>query len=345
MALIDFDKSQYNAETKKQRQILQDLQKQNATRFNYPTSDDADLLKTLLPITWNNICFPIMKISTDIDHDIVQHKYPNRDGAVLESMGRNPLVIKVTAVFSNTINPGINEFWEKGTLYPNVYKQMLYESLASETQVLNHPFMGAIEAKIESFKPNIDAKIRGGEIVDITFIETITEQEIEYIFSIIDRASQAAIQIDTAFANLTPNPKDLGLPVYKKDLNDLLSDVKGAINQTDRVIKGAYSTAPIDELYGRCKEIVDATKRLNQSSNAFIKQTATILQSSATLLKNELKTNDRDIIKIIRTITPSTLSSYVSQTGNSMDELMYLNSALVKKVVISPNTDIRYYQK
>jgi hypothetical protein len=258
-------------------------------------------------------------------------------------MGRNPFVINVTAVFANTINPGINEFWKKGTLYPNVYKQMLYESLASETQVLNHPFMGAIDAKIESFKPSIDARIRGGEIVDITFIETISDQEIEYIFSVIDRASQAAVQIDTAFANLNPNPKDLGLPIYKKNLNDLMNDVKGAIDKTDRTIKGAYSTAPIDELYGRCKEIVSSCKNLNQSSHAFVRQTATILKSTATIIKSELKTNSRDVIKVLRTITSSTLGSYISQTGNTMDELMYLNSELVKKAVIPPNTVIRYW--
>src|SRR5271169_1695717 len=127
MGLINFDGS-INDTISQRNQQLQDLQATNGTRFKYPANPiDPDKLSSTLPFTWKGKSYPILDFHVDITRDLVQHKYPNVDSARVEDMGRNPMVLKATLIFVNTVSPGPQENWSAGNLYPQAYAQFLID--------------------------------------------------------------------------------------------------------------------------------------------------------------------------------------------------------------------------
>jgi len=347
MGLLSFDKSAYLEKQKEKEELFKTLRRLDKTRFLYPPKEvDNDELSKLLSISWQNISFPITNITSNISHDIAQHKYPNRDGARVESMGRNPVIFSCTAVFANTITPGVNENWKKGDLYPNIYRIILEESLKSKTGILVHPFLGQITAKIISFKSNINSKFRGGELVDISFIETISETQALDTDSLVSKADAAAAFIDNSLLDLDPSPEELGIPEYERSFTDLLRDVKATIDQTELFFRDANSS--YDEIKYRCNEIKESAVRLNDSKNAAIKQTAENLRDLTTAMRHDniVETVKSDVSSVIIS-DAQTLSEFSISTGNTLVELMTLNGAghVLDEPVIPEGTELNFYDK
>lgn len=349
MGLINFNPKSTQAAADF-NQMVEDLQKQQ-DRFKYPTSpSNYDELSKLLCFGWKLLYFPVTNLTTEISKDLVLHKYPNRDSARVEDMGRNPFVIKATAVFVNNLKAGPQEnaYWGSKTLYPDVYKEFLSTAFENTTGDLDHPFLGTIRCKLHSITPHLDATFRGGELVNCQWIETIDDDNISTTLTTLKSASSdastAANFINTSFENNNPDPVKLGLSKQAgPNLIKTLNQCKAAIDSANALNQSALHS--FDNLEYQCNSIISSCNRLNQSTNAVLKQQAYILKASAKDMRNQTSFATKFVTAIFNPNTPMSWGSLSQFLGNTSDDLIKLNPTLVKKSYIKAGDKVTYYKK
>jgi prophage DNA circulation protein len=349
MSLINLGHN-YKAEVEKARKRDETLE-QTTDRFKYPkTPDISDMLSTLLPVRWDDIYFPVSEFNTDVSQAIVEHKYPNRDSARLEAMGREPLIMKAKAIFVNTIVPGPTDNWKQGDLYPNTYNKMLLSSFSGDTKILQHPIIGEINCKILSFNSVIDAKFRGGEVVEIVWKETITgdlDKTIESLQSKVASAKQTAAALDNMMPTLNPSPSDLEIPEYKDSLLDTVNKIEQLVNFPGKFAGQIIGT--IDSLEGRCHIIINKIKANYKNTWGQANQLAYKLKADAQTF--------RDTTKWMKgTVHTTTIATYITERKtvftnlaakfhNTYQQLIDLNPTLAQSASIPIGTPVRYYQQ
>ena len=350
MGLINLGHN-YKADVEKARQRDKTLE-ETKDRFKYPKGPDiSDMVGTLLPVRWDDIYFPCSEFTTDVSQAIVEHKYPNRDSARLEAMGREPLLMKATAVFVNTIVPGPTDNWKQGDLFPNTYNKMLLSSFSGDTKVLNHPTIGEIKCKILSFSPTIDARFRGGVVVNITWKETIAADDLEAttesLKNQIASAKQSAAALDNMMPTLNPSPSDLGIPEYKDSLLDTINKITTLLAAPGMFVGQIISS--IDSLEGRCHLIIDKIHAAYTTAwgqaNALaykLKADAKTFRDTARMLKGQNGTASR-LTATYMTERKHAFTNLCSLLHNTYNDLASLNPTLLASPTVPSGTAVLYY--
>lgn len=355
MGLIDFNNS-INKQIEKQNQLIADLKKKSPSdRFHYPTKPgNADQLNHLLPFSWKGIQFPVTNVVIDGTRDLAQHKYPNRDGARVEDMGRNPLIIKATGIFVNTIEPAANEKWPAGGLYPQVYGQLLSLYLdpteGPKTGTLVHPNIGNINCKLQSMVSSMDATFRGGELVNFVWVETINDDKIDQTLdslkSQLANATATASQLDNSINGLTnPDPKTLFpfLTPQAPGLLDSMNQIKAIIDTSSLIAQSGLGT--VNSIIYKCNQITNSIQRANDTALAVINGLTFQLRAQLIELRKSLLVQTERTVGIFAVRIPMTLNAFAQQSGSDINDLMKLNPGLLKSPTIPAGVVIRFYKK
>jgi len=350
MSLINLGHN-YKADVEKARKRDNALEKQ-LDRFKYPkpSSDVSDMVKSLLPVRWDDIYFPVTELTTDVAQAVIEHKYPNRDSARLEAMGREPLIIKCKAVFVNTIVPGPTDNWKQGDLYPYTYIKLLLSSFSGDTKKLQHPVIGEINCKMISFNPVIDAKFRGGELVNITWKETIVgdlDSTLQSLESRVASAKHNAAALDNMMPDLIPSPADLAIPVYKDSLLDLINKLETYVSFPLKFAGQIIGT--VASLEGRCQIIISKIKSNYQTTWGQANQLAYKLKADSKWFRDAAKWASGNSVSSRITATFITdrrtvFTNLCARLQNTYSDLSALNPELAKMVSIPVGTSVQYYK-
>ena len=133
----------------------------------------TDQLKKLQECKWRETSFPVSEMSTTIGQRLIEHKYPDRDGSHVESLGREPIKVSAKCLFYNNVSRGRTEHWDFGVLFPTVYSQFLEDCKNKSVGVFQHPILGQFDAKCISMKTELTAERRDGVVCDVEWVETI----------------------------------------------------------------------------------------------------------------------------------------------------------------------------
>jgi hypothetical protein len=349
MGLINLGHN-YKAKIEEDRKRDEALEKAN-DRFKYPTqSDISDMIGKLLPVRWNDIYFPCANFHTNIQQAIHEHKYPNRDSARLEAMGREPLVMHASGIFVNTIVPGPADFWKQGDLFPTVYNKLLLASFSGETKILNHPSIGEISCKLISMSIPINAKFRGGVVAELSWKETIADDNIDSTLvslqNQIASAKATASTIDNQMPTLNPSPADLGIPEYHDSLLDMINKIETMINAPSKFAGQIVGT--IDSLEGRCHMIINKIHESYETTYGQINQLSYKLKADAQTFRDTAKwMRGQKTGKAIAFYTTEKKTVFTNLTGKlntSFQDLLNLNPLLAASPTIPIGTAVRYYK-
>lgn len=301
--------------------------------------------------------FPVTNVQTDITQDLAIHKYPDLDGARVENTGRNPITVHATAIFVNTITPSAKESWIEGTLYPNVYQQVITSALQRQTGTLQHPFIGQFSAKLASAHSVIDAGFRGGEMLDLQFIETINDDNIlTQIQSTAPQVTSTAATLDTQFSDLT-SAQLLLLNQYGFNPDVMASILAGfAIastielifaNITNAIISGNFpqpiQSILINTALQQTNALIDACSKSNDNSLANLVNASWLYLSQMQSFYQQFNGSQTKQISIFVTQKAMTLSGIANVIGTDLTSIMTLNPSLLGFPVIKPYSKIRYY--
>lgn len=304
-----------------------------------------ELFSQLREFKWRTIPFPTSTFSVRLRHDLVQHKFPGKDGADIEDTGRAPLEFTANIPFRNGVSGGPNETWPsvRNPLYPNQYREFIKVCSDRDSGVLDHPEFGKILCRIESCETVWDATRRDGVDVHVTWLETIDVESLDSVLaqkSPISQAIAAGLALDEAITTRNPAvPKQD--TTYKPDFADSMRSLQAVSDQYQ--VLNTRVAGKINSVMYRVESLHASLDKSADSKDWPITQAIERLKASANELRKELvRLSGRNIVYyIVRQDT--TLAAIAQATGAPIPELIVLNPKSCARPVVAGNTIIRYY--
>lgn len=321
-----------------------------------------DVLSTLQECSFRDISFPVTAIVESFSHDLPQHKAVDRDGAFVENTGRNPFVFTVTIPFiAQTLARGKNESWDD--LYPGRFEQLRTACLDRTTGDFVHPLYGTFKVKASDWKSSLNADERGGQTVEVTFIETRDDAETPaFTPSDRSRAKSTAISLDAKLGTLNPPPSTLNMPDNGESWETVVNDILTQINS--KTLQAKQALAKIDRNVAKLGRLADSINRAAEVVTVDVASSVStnlgrlgpgagsiwtdcqVLRSSLMDVRSKLAANGNKTISTYIVPRPTMLVSLANRLKATPAELLALNPGIPRaKLTIPSNTIVQYYAR
>lgn len=287
-------------------------------------------------LTFRGIAVPLIKLDTSFSQSHAIHKPVDRDGAYVETTGRDETHISGTANFSNHIFPGESSTWTYGTLFPAQYNKFLNACRDRSIGVLKHPLWGQFGAKCIDFKEHIDPQNRSGVIVDFTFVETI-KPTFDNVGTVIS-ASATAVAFDTAVEKAIID--NVALPDDVPSFEQMIDGIKGFIDSGALAVH--LLVAKVDRVFYELDRVKYALVSAKSNITADLETKAERLYEAAIELRRSLNQGIASRIVSYRVPKDMTIAGLVLKLNNDVATLIKLNPHLVGSGKASQGTIIRY---
>lgn len=322
----------------------------NKSIYNVPPAP-SKYDSALREFKFRDIAFPVASFSTSLEQELVQHAYPDRDGAHVESMGQKPRIISVKAVFLNSTSKGSNESWQYGDLFPNQFNRFIRACEDSSVGTLQHPLIGDMNVKCQHASYEITGERRDGAYVDVSFIETIKNENI----AVAAPGARAQEQAKALYDNLSAPALFKvfqGTDVSPTSLSDLVDSVTSAIDSV--ALTGSAALGKINKAIYQVNRISNSVARLNDvKATANFSSKAEALADSLNSLKSNisgaavplpLTQSNAQLVPNATYVVPSTMTlSDVSIILNvQIQTLLKLNRSLAVRPYLKPGDMIKY---
>jgi len=292
---------------------------------------DGDILSDLPELTWGDLApVPTSVVSYKFGHRNARREWPYVAAAGHDTVGRTPRVCTARMHFLDTMFDGVLYYSDRWPTW-----RVALEAGGSKTLV--HPDVGAFEAVVENVEVEMQAGIRSGAIVDVTFEEDIPDPEAE---SAIANPTQdpeaAAAAADDAMVSAGIDYPD-GMP--ESDFLSSYQAIKGEIFSATLRVTGA-----INRIQGLVGMVIDD---LAFASNPEHTPHQVILTSFWVALDDTKKRIERKTEKALgqyKTRSDVSLSTLATMLNNTIDQLIELNLHLVYSPTVDAGTVVAFYK-
>lgn len=315
-------------------------------------NEAIDVMETMFPASWRGIEFPVSRMRASLAHDLVEHKTWGRDGAKVEDTGLAPLRLSFTSPMLRGITPGRTERW--GELYPRQFMALLAAFRKTAKGSLHHPQFATILCKAERMEVDWDAARRGGCDVELSFVETLAEEDEDIIKrgrlddpTVVETAA-ATLEKPTTKADLKAllRAKGLPLPPYLADkdpfsFTDAINSVKKVLDYPSLLERRVGGK--IDSIAYQLDRVADSAKSAKSALTWPI--TAAVERSKASLhdMQGNLLAGTKRI-GLFTVPADTTLAGVARQIrGAKVGDLAKLNPELVLNPEIPRGTIVRHY--
>lgn len=302
--------------------------------------DTDDLFAQLREWKWRDVSFPATKFRFRLRQDLVQHKYPDRDGAHIEGVGRAPYEFSCSIPFLNGVTPGKAETF--GVLYPTTFRQFLVAMADRSDGTLQHPELGLITAKPESIEVDWESGRRDGVMVEASWIESTDDPLESTAFvassSPITTATLGSQDLDAQIVQITPPPPPdpAFQPTFATAMRALQA-VSDSITMTDQSIVGK-----IDQLTYRAQAFNASLDQARSCLNWPVRQSIQRVIAGTLAMKGNLATQNKQIAKYVVPFD-GTIGLVAMSSGSTVADLLVLNPDLAFNAVVPANTVVRIY--
>ena len=295
----------------------------------------------LLPVSFRGINFPVLDIKTSFDQETAKHKYVNRDGVFIESIGRSSIKISCTAIFSNYLEPGEGETFKYGNLMPDVFSQM-FSAVSDRTKgEFVHPYLGKLNVKPLSWGDSFSADNQGGCTVELQFEETISPEITSENSTHLDAISQVTQDLQSQLQFMSPTilkeSKLTGIDIF-----DAMDKISSLIDQGSLFAK--QHLALIDRTIQHVNRFKEATERANDVKNAALLINLNRVRNALQSAKQALNNKEQGRLATYITKQDHVGSDLVQILGNDIVDLIKLNPDALTQPVIPSGTSIIHYQ-
>jgi prophage DNA circulation protein len=283
-------------------------------------SDESTIFETLQPGSFDGIVMPVVEVKFANGQAVVRHRFPYRNGQVLEYMGGDPLTGSIRAAYFNGIEEG-------GTadMWPGAVTLMRRRCSLPKSGPLVIPTYGTINANLrisETYSPDtVD-----GLYVDFTFEED---------------------SLDLAASTLTSRSSYTKMENVAAECDNLQAAVK--LVMADRLMdaQGNKLTNFRDSVTSLQSQIDDIQSSLSapiESANAIVETCESLLRTVSSLgdvanwpvadaLRNLIDSVRRAVEDVIAsknlvtytTAGVTTVNDVANNTSNTVEEVLALN--------------------
>jgi hypothetical protein len=290
---------------------------------------DIDVLSKFEEAQWRGLAFFHGPMSFGFDHAHAVHAYPDRDGAFIESTGRNPAIYKFTAYFRNGIAGS-------RLLFPVKWQEFIGACADRSAGKLQHPVLGEVNVKCRSCQTSWDPMRRDGADVELEFIEASnTEDELTELLkrNTIGNCVAAARDLDDALGNV--------------DIPELPEAVSPSLLESMKALSGAFAqfklglgniAAQVDGYLGALADIRDSLDALDDPKTYKALGALDRLFTGLLILADESTAKNGKTITQVSVQREAPLSEVASAFGASLDDFLKFNPALASKTTVPQGT-------
>lgn len=298
--------------------------------------------KYLQEAKFRDIAFPVSNVNTSFSQDLVQHRYPDRDGAHVESTGRAPYVFAFKAIFLNNTSRGKNETWAYGNLFPTIFNKFVSACKDRSVGKLQHPIHGTFDVKCQNISYDLNANTRDGVIADVSFIETIKN---ELAIKVPTAQAEAEIKALEDALNSLPTQYKIVIPeAQKADLFDALNDIKAFADTASLAV--AKTLGQVDRALAKVNRVGESFRNLNNVAVSSVVSKCTMLSSTLSdIQKSAGSLTESSQERVYITSERTSLPSLVGPLRTDIISLIKLNQKLARMPIIPAGTAVRYKVK
>lgn len=291
-----------------------------------------NIITGLPPLQWRGLDAPPYDIAPiSVKHTQSERLFPYIDGAGHDHTGREPIQMNVRLHFINTL-----ALESSPRLFPDLFEQWKEACLDGSAGDLRHPVLGPLRARVVDFAVDVNARTSlAGATMTVTWVDTLDDpaQETEFqplennITALSVAADSALEEVEIEFPTGTGDP-----------LADAIQQVEGFITATANTVNGI-----VNQVSGQIEQLVDT---IDAADNALdFPARDTLVQLHGALADVSLRLGAGTSRATSETTFPfaTTLSAAASELGNTTQDLMTLNLALLRSPSIPPNTPIKFY--
>ncbi len=287
----------------------------------------ANVIAGLPEFTFRGLTpIPCASVETDGGHTQVPLAYPYLDVEGHDNTGRNARTFRVKLYFVNTVLP--NAFpglW-------NDWKDALADGTAGDCV---HPIYGPLRARVLAESTPLIASVRAGIVVDVTFTETRDDPTATLEAAPIDLDIAADVATEECEAVGIEYPTGEGENTLGEDLDAL----SGAITSASMTVNGIANqvTGKLDNMFDQVEALTDP-----ETWTAY-DALATVYAGVLSLGKRIERLSPRATAKLVLQNADS-LDAIAARVGNSDQEIMALNPALVRAPTVPKGATVIYYK-
>lgn len=300
------------------------------------------LFAGLLELQWKEVAFPFSHFRNRLRHDLVIHKFVDRDGAHVEAVGRAPLEFSARVPFLNGLDAGSQEHWQR-PLYPFVRDNLLRVAVDRSSGVLQHPELGNITCKLQTLEWELEAQVRSGVWADISWIETDdTGVDLQQdLANPSPLANAQAAANDLTFQLQTIDPRLIPQPyVPPIGFDDLMNSIRGVIDTPTLLAK--QTAGRVDNFIYEADAMEASLNRASNALNWPMIDACERAKESGYDLKATLLSKGRPVLFFVVN-KPSTMAQVAAQIGAPVADVVQLNPAFVRSPVLQGGSVVRYY--
>lgn len=302
----------------------------------------ASAIHDLPHLTWKGNKIYYKSVRTNWSHRLAARKYLDIHGEAHDWTGRDSLRIGVTAVFHNTIEPG---------LWPGAWNKLRDDLLkTAEVGDLRHPDIGIFGARPATVAYEINPeRSTAGFDVELEFIESIksADQPTKFVTASSDAAAAAA-DADVAIGLMGLSyPDGMREPSFGEMLSTLASfpatfshELNGAINGTVGLVDQMYST--LQALCDAESYLPSALKVTASSPYRWLLETSLETLRAALAAALALATAGGQAMQTATAAGDTTFAALSFELGVDVGVLVRLNPGLLGKTTITKGAKVLY---
>jgi hypothetical protein len=286
----------------------------------------ATIIQALRPFKWRGNTVLIESAPVDFAHRQAPREYYGVNGEGHDNTGMAALKCRVKMFFLNTVEK--DSFPDKW----GVWQRALFDGSSGD---LEHPVLGKFRARVEGGSIQFAAQTTAGLIVEASFTETVDD---------IDKQSKffdpepSFVSVAKA-ASLAASAYGIKWPSQK--LNTSLEDAFRAL--ASGVFGAQVSIAGLaNQIAGDLLDMIAAAEALTDPASYPVYD---LLVFAWTLAKNAADRASRDLRSTGKRIVQNdtTLAAFAAEVGNTEDEIMQLNLALLRSPIVASGKSVTFY--
>lgn len=289
----------------------------------------ARVIQDLPRLNWRGLGAQCEDATFSFSHSQVERGAYGIDAAWHDHARRDPIKFKCKLHFINTLISAPKEF-------PENYNKWQEALLDGSTGKLRHPILGTIDARVENGDVRLVAQVTAGVTIEVNFTETRVDVTKPTEFSSPDvdvKALAAQIGHDARRFNIA-YPSG----ILDRTLEDAIGSILGNVHAAQITVAGYAS-----QVVGKVSNMIEAVERVTDPA-------AAPLYTNLVTLWDALRTRAKEVEKLAargtskqRVAAPTTIDAFAKTVGNTEDEIMYLNPALIAKPSVPAGTVVAYY--
>lgn len=294
-----------------------------------PKVTPNSIIYGLAPLLWRGLEAPPYDVAGfDFSHSQAEKRYPYIDGAAHDWTGLDPVSMKFTLYFINTL---------RRDAFPQLWEQWRKALLNGAPGELQHPLLGRMDAVPKSGSVDLKATTTAGVIVQVEWTKTLLNPEKADTFEALTVNAQAlarAVDAETQALGFT-YPTGIG---GDTSFFDLLLQIEGAIQGLQMTALGK-----IRQLQGKLNIAIRFLNIPNHTRWAALALCRQLYVASMDMANALGRESARRTARATYT-APMTFGDVAASTGNTVAEILGLNLALARAPTIPAGTAVTYYR-